>query len=295
MLRFYIAKNIKKEAIRTLFDPNSMRNYARISKHQTIKKTKLISGLEMYVDLNDIMGYRTALTGVWDDTALRIIQAFPIKNTLYIDIGANIGLTSLPIAKLGYETIAFEPNPVALNLITRNIALNSPSNFYLFPFALGSSSENAEITDLFMPKGNLGASSTDSNWSPGLESLVRFRVPRISLDKAVNFLFSKAKLANYENLIIKLDVEGQEDDVMQGSENLISEKRPIVIFENNPPKNSQKDGVRFWTNWSDYRYFGYKKNKLEEFDEGKRYENVVAIPNEKIGILGEKLGWLPNS
>jgi hypothetical protein len=75
-----------------------------------------------------------------------------------------------------------------------------------------------EIIDLFIPKENLGASSTYSNWSPELESVVRFRVPRISLDKAVNFLFSKAKLANYENLIIKLDVEGQKDSVMQGSE-----------------------------------------------------------------------------
>ena len=272
-----------------------MRNYARIGNHQSIKKIKLNTGLEMYVDLNDIIGYRTALTGQWDDTALRVIQVFSSKNTLYIDIGANIGLTSIPIAKLGYETIAIEPNPVALNLITRNIALNSPSKFYLFPFALGSSSENVEMIDLFMPQGNLGASSTNANWSPGLESLVRFSVPRISLDKVVTFLFSKSKLAECENLIIKLDVEGQEDSVMEGSENLISEKRPIVIFENNPPKSSQKESVRFWSNWSDYRFFGYKNSKAENFDEQKRYENVIAIPTEKLEILGEKLGWLLNS
>jgi len=290
----YIAKTAKKEAIRTLFDPNSMRNYARIGNHQSIKKIKLNSGLEMYVDLNDIIGYRTALTGQWDDTALRVIQVFSSKNTLYIDIGANIGLTSIPIAKLGYETIAIEPNPVALNLITRNIALNSPSKFYLFPFALGSISENVEMLDLFMPQGNLGASSTNANWSPGLESLVRFSVPKISLDKVVTFLFSKSRIAECENLIIKLDVEGQEDSVMEGSENLISEKRPIVIFENNPPKSSQKESVRFWSNWSDYRFFGYKNSKAESFDERKRYENVIAIPTEKLEILGEKLGWLLN-
>ena len=294
-MRLFIAKIAKKEAIRTLFDPNSMRNYARIGNHQSIKKIKLNTGLEMYVDLNDIIGYRTALTGQWDDTALRVIQVFSSKNTLYIDIGANIGLTSIPIAKLGYETIAIEPNPVALNLITRNIALNSPSKFYLFPFALGSSSENVEMIDLFMPQGNLGASSTNANWSPGLESLVQFSVPRISLDKVVSFLFSKSKLAECENLIIKLDVEGQEDSVMEGSENLISEKRPIVIFENNPPNGSQKESVRFWSNWSDYRFFGYKNSKAENFVEQKRYENVIAIPTEKLEILGEKLGWLFNS
>lgn len=286
---------MKIEAIRTLFDPNSIRNYARISNNQIIKKIKLNTGSEMYVDLNDIMGYRTALTGVWDDTALRFTQVFPVKNTLYIDIGANIGLTSIPIAKLGYETIAFEPNPVALSLLTSNLALNSPSKFYLFPFALGSSSENVDMIELFMPKGNLGASSTDANWSPGVENLVRFSVPRISLDKAVTFLFSKVELGDCENLIIKLDVEGQEDSVMEGSEKLISMKRPVVIFENNPPKNAERDGVRFWSTWSNYKFFGFKNSKTEFFDEQKRYENVIAIPNEKLDLFGESLDSLLNS
>jgi FkbM family methyltransferase len=294
-VRFQIAKLVKVEAFRTLLDPNSMRNYAHLRNKPTLVRIKLNTGSEMYVDLNDIMGFRTALTGTWDDTALRIIQQFPIKNTLYIDIGANIGLTSIPIAKLGYETIAFEPNPVALSLITKNLAINAIDKFYLFPFALGSTSENIEMTEIFMPRGNLGASSTDSHWSPGIETSIRFSVPKISLDKVINFLYSKTKLDDYENLVIKLDVEGQEDSAMEGSEDLIRAKRPIVIFENNPPKNAEVQSVRFWSQWLDYKFFGYKKSKVEDFNEQIRYENVIAIPKEKLGILGEKLDLLLNA
>jgi FkbM family methyltransferase len=294
-VRFQIAKLVKVEAFRTLLDPNSMRNYAHLRNKPTLVRIKLNTGSEMYVDLNDIMGFRTALTGTWDDTALRIIQQFPIENTLYIDIGANIGLTSIPIAKLGYETIAFEPNPVALSLITKNLAINTIDKFYLFPFALGSTSENIEMTEIFMPRGNLGASSTDSHWSPGIETSIRFSVPKISLDKVINFLYSKTKLDDYENLVIKLDVEGQEDSAMEGSEDLIRAKRPIVIFENNPPKNAEVQSVRFWSQWLDYKFFGYKKSKVEDFNEQIRYENVIAIPKEKLGILGEKLDLLLNA
>jgi FkbM family methyltransferase len=294
-LRFQIAKLVKIEAFRTLFDPNSMRNYAHLSNKPTLVKIKLNSGSQMFVDLNDIMGFRTALAGVWDDTALRVIQQFPVQNTLYIDIGANIGLTSIPIAKLGYETLAFEPNPVALSLITKNLAINDIDRFYLFPFALGSTSENVEMTEIFMPNGNLGASSTDSHWSPGIENSIRFNVPKISLDKVMNLLYSKEKLDDYENLIIKLDIEGQEDAAMEGSEDLINAKRPVLIFENNPPKDAEVQSVRFWSKWIDYKFFGHKIDKIEEFNEQKRYENVIAIPSEKLGVLGKNLELLLNS
>ena len=160
--RLSIAKYTKIEWIRTLLDPNSMRNYARLSKKSSIKKIKLNSGLEMFVDLNDIMGYRTALNGKWDDTALNVVIQFSTEGTIYIDIGANIGLTCIPIANLNYKTIAFEPNPIALELLTKNVALNSPTNFYLFPFAVSSNSEELERLKIFVPKGNIGASPVHS-------------------------------------------------------------------------------------------------------------------------------------
>jgi|688.fasta_scaffold317706_2 FkbM family methyltransferase len=285
--RLILAKLIKREWIRTLLDPNSMRNYVNLTKKTSIKKVTLNSGTEMFVDLNDIMGYRTALSGKWDDTALKVVELFPPDNTLYIDIGANIGLTCIPIAKLGYETIAFEPNPIALSLLTKNIALNSPAKFYLLPFAVGPDSENITNVKIYVPKGNIGASSIESNWSPGADKLIVFNVPIVSLQAALKFLHPQKSLESYRNLVIKLDIEGHEDAAMKDSELFIAKTRPIVIFENNP--NVENRGARFWSAWSNYKFIAIKQNRMEAFDEKRRYENVIAVPLEKSEYLFEKL------
>ena len=285
--RLSIAKYVKIEWIRTLLDPNSMRNYARLSKKSSIKKIKLNSGLEMFVDLNDIMGYRTALNGKWDDTALNVVIQFSTEGTIYIDIGANIGLTCIPIANLDYKTIAFEPNPIALELLTKNVALNSPTNFYLFPFAVSSNSEELERLKIFVPKGNIGASSINSQWSPGVDELSIFSVPTVSLQAAMDLLFPNNSVKNFNNVIIKLDIEGHEDTAMKGSESLISQLRPVVIFENNPTEKNFEE--RFWSKWLDYEFVVIKDKNIETFDQSKRYENVIAIPLEKREYLIERL------
>ena len=285
--RLSIAKYVKIEWIRTLLDPNSMRNYARLSKKSSVKKIKLNSGLEMFVDLNDIMGYRTALNGKWDDTALNVVIQFSTEGTIYIDIGANIGLTCIPIANLDYKTIAFEPNPIALELLTKNVALNSPTNFYLFPFAVSSSSEELERLKIFVPKGNIGASSINSQWSPGVDELSIFSVPTVSLQAAMDLLFPNNSVKNFNNVIIKLDIEGHEDTAMKGSESLISQLRPVVIFENNPTEKNFEE--RFWSKWLDYEFVVIKDKNIETFDQSKRYENVIAIPLEKREYLIERL------
>jgi FkbM family methyltransferase len=285
--RLSIAKYTKIEWIRTLLDPNSMRNYARLSKKSSIKKIKLNSGLEMFVDLNDIMGYRTALNGKWDDTALNVVIQFSTEGTIYIDIGANIGLTCIPIANLNYKTIAFEPNPIALELLTKNVALNSPTNFYLFPFAVSSNSEELERLKIFVPKGNIGASSINSKWSPGVDELSIFNVPTVSLQAAMDLLFPNNSVKNFNNVIIKLDIEGHEDTAMKGTESLISQLRPVVIFENNPTEKNFEE--RFWSKWLHYEFVVIKDKNIETFDQSKRYENVIAIPLEKREYLIERL------
>ncbi len=284
--RLFIATYVKFEWVRTLLDPNSMRNYARISKKPYITRIKLNSGIEIFVDINDIMGYRTALNGKWDDTAMQVVVQFPTEGTIYIDIGANIGLTCIPIAKLDYETIAFEPNPIALELLTKNVALNSPKNFYLFPFAVSSNSE-VERVEIFVPKGNIGASSTNSKWSPGVDELTHFSVPAVSLQAAMEFLFPNNLVEKFTNVIIKIDIEGHEDTAINGSESLISQLRPVIIFENNPTDENVEE--RFWSKWLDYKFVVINDKNMESFHQSKRYENVIAVPSEKYEYLIRRL------
>ncbi len=284
-LRFLIARSTPSEGIRTLFDPNSMRGYSYLKSKPRYKKIKMKSGVNVAVDINDIIGYRAALNKSWDDTSLNIIKQFKVSETLYIDIGANIGLTSIPIAKLGYETIAFEPNPFALTQLTNNLSLNSPLKYCLFPFALGKSIENSEYIKLYSPLGNLGATSVNGEWSPGLVKNKTIYAPMISLDKAVAIIFTKEKLKSFRNILIKIDVEGFEDEVIEGAREVIDFGRPVILFENNPPMFPNREKNRFWTTLEKYEFVVISDQVKHDFDPEKRYENVLAIPHEKLKAI----------
>ena len=281
-LRLRIAKTIPSEGMRTLFDPNSIRNYAKIDHNQTFKTIKLDSGILASVDINDIIGYRTALNKKWDNSSLNFIKQFDIKETLYIDIGANTGLTSIPIAALGYETIAFEPNPYALTQLAHNLSLNSPIKFCLFPFALGNSSKNINYVQLYSPPGNMGATSVNRDWSPGLSENNSVFAPITSLDQAIASVFTQEKISSFRNILIKLDAEGYEDEVIEGASELIVSCRPVILFENNPPTNQKSEKKRFWESLENYDFIVMNHGVGIDFDSNRRYENVFGVPREKL-------------
>lgn len=281
-LRLRIAKTIPSEGMRTLFDPNSIRNYAKIDHNQTFKTIKLDSGILASVDINDIIGYRAALNKKWDNSSLNFIKQFDIKETLYIDIGANTGLTSIPIAALGYETIAFEPNPYALTQLAHNLSLNSPIKFCLFPFALGNSSKNINYVQLYSPPGNMGATSVNRDWSPGLSENNSVFAPITSLDQAIASVFTQEKISSFRNILIKLDAEGYEDEVIEGASELIVSCRPVILFENNPPTNQKSEKKRFWESLENYDFIVMNHGVGIDFDSNRRYENVFGVPREKL-------------
>ena len=63
--------------------------------------------------------------------------------------------------------------------------------------------------------------------------------------------------------VIKIDVEGAELGVLRGSENIISNCRPVIMFESGAP--TQNDGL------------GYTKNDMWEFFTNNKYE--IFVPN----------------
>lgn len=89
-------------------------------------------------------------------------------------------------------------------------------------------------------------------------------------------------------LIIKIDVEGFETEVLDGAEETINYFRPEIIFENNPSTDSRKS--LFWRSLIDYTIFKISPEiKLSHFNEHKRFENAIAIPNEKLSIITSKI------
>ena len=73
----------------------------------------------------DVLG-RYAVEGNWSPVFLKRFLEHLDRNahTTYLDIGANIGLTAIPVAAAGHAVIAFEPVPENFDHLSRNALRN---------------------------------------------------------------------------------------------------------------------------------------------------------------------------
>lgn len=279
-IRVKIAKILRHQGLQTLFDPNSLSIFSKINKETHLKKVNYHGGTTLIVDINEIVGFRTAVNGKWDLTSFNLVNKLKEKNIIFIDIGAHIGTSSVPIANLGVFVISFEANINSAQLLLSNISLNKIPKIIVFPFAIGSKDESGNWLQLSTYSGNIAASSLLHEWSDGKELLGQENVYVTSLDQTLRFL---GMMADQKNLVIKVDVEGYEREVFKGANETINLHRPIIIFENNPiflDKDKQEE--IFYSQFKNYSFYSISQELiLSDFDINTRYENAIAIPNEK--------------
>ena len=91
------------------------------------------------------------------DDAENFIWNYLKKDDIFIDIGANVGTTTLEASKkIGDDgkIFSFEPNPRIFKFLQGNIILNKCKNVELFNFALGSKSTNVYFSDIYTDESN---------------------------------------------------------------------------------------------------------------------------------------------
>lgn len=153
----------------------------------------------------------------YEPEELEIIRKYCPKSAVFADIGANIGNHSLFALKvLGVKKlIPFEPNPVAIAVLTSNLGLNGElARCDLRHLGLGLS-DRAQAglgMEVDKPMKNLGGGRLveggDLQVIPGDQALA---------DEAVDF--------------IKIDVEGMEMQVLGGLAETVARCRPVFFIE----------------------------------------------------------------
>lgn len=148
--------------------------------------------------------------GMLEDVCARLPEAACV-----VDVGANIGNHTVYFAHIvGASTIAIEPNPAALEILRRNIALNDlGERVELHAVAMGESDGQGAVRD--DDPGNLGRARIEVGGS-GLG------VPVRRLDDIVG--------ARHVDLI-KIDVEGMEPMVLRGAKATLARCRPLLLVE----------------------------------------------------------------
>jgi FkbM family methyltransferase len=160
--------------------------------------------------------------GYYEIEVLEALTQYLRPDDTLWDIGANLGLHALTLAKLHPELTlhAFEPNPPMATLLKEVIVANGLA-VNLHTQALSSITGAA---DFYQPQGNCGRSGLD-NWDQR-DDLPVVKVETITGDELINS--GRAPTPN----IIKLDVEGHEAKVLQGlSVTLTDPRLHTLVFE----------------------------------------------------------------
>ena len=289
-----LASKLKYKFIHDHLDPNIKRKKSYFNTHEMFILKNGIHGEQLFVNINDHIGFRYYINGFFDDIPFQVCKSLGFDNVFFIDIGANVGSISVPIAYSGTNVIAIEPQLRLINNLIHNLAVNEISNCIALPIALGS--ENESFLTLHTQPGNSGAASFKKNWNSGKISGIDLKVPVFKFDTVIYPFLTNQNYAG-KIFIIKLDVEGFESEVLHGAVEFIKEFKPIILFENRPDLSGASDSVEFLKMFN-YDFFGLRNSptshcesidtlKWVDFDLQLKYENVLAIPSKLKHLLIE--------
>jgi FkbM family methyltransferase len=184
----------------------------------------------MYVDLSDVGGPSSHIVKgtikSYEPTNIKALAQYLGPDKVMLDIGANIGHYSVQLAREFPKSsfYSFEPHPFSFHLLGKNLNLHGLRN--VKTFNLGLAQNKGELV-LFHNKRNSGGHSFVSG-----QSTAEFKpLAKVPVERLDDFI-TQNKINRVD--VIKIDVEGYEYDVFLGAKKLISEKRPVVMFEFSP-------------------------------------------------------------
>jgi FkbM family methyltransferase len=152
------------------------------------------------------------------DQELKFLDRIVPERAVTIDVGANCGLYTRKLARLSSQVHAFEPSHRMADLLRRT----SASNVHVHEVALSDHNGGAE---LFIPQGGEelihALASLEPRPDPSDGQVVSFNVPTARLDAIVR----------QDVAFVKIDVEGHELHVLNGSIELLEHSQPVFLVE----------------------------------------------------------------
>ena len=225
-----------------------------------IALTYLIDDTPIYVNANDDGCPINFINGGrYEEDNLAILLSFVRPNTIFLDIGANIGFFSLRVgrhlARTG-KVHAFEPHPKAFELLCRSAYLNGLGHV-IECHNYGLSDCDERVTFQF-PVRHLGGGSVGAGDASGRFATIESQVRR--LDGVFD--------SEFQCNLVKIDVEGHELQVLQGMRAIVERSRDITIL-------FEKLGLNVGSEAGLKDYFDSVEMKLFGAGEGAR---LVELP-----------------
>lgn len=154
--------------------------------------------------------------------------------SVFMDIGANVGNHTCFFARRFAITIAAEPSMVVASILRSNVLLNDLQDKVTVVEA-AISDHSGTATHYTSTGDNLGGSSLDDTRQDTITAVGK-EVPVITGDEAVLRMAPSGAVIAF----IKIDVEGHEYPVIQGLAGTLRRDQPVILFEADAGPSGQK-------------------------------------------------------
>lgn len=217
ILKYILNNNPWYLVPKRLIDAFFFQCHKRFSKRILVKR--LFNGNRIYLfPQNPIAS--SLVYGEPDQNEINCLRHYADNQTVFLDIGANIGAYCLLIQDKVKEVYAFEAHPKTAMLCKINFELNHLDPNHVLSYAVSEDNQTKQFTNLS------DGSPINSRASKHQNTI---EVPAITLDA---FVLQK-KWDSTTPFIIKIDVEGFEHEVFYGAQRFLSHYNVrAIIFEN---------------------------------------------------------------
>ena len=178
----------------------------------------------------------------------------------FIDIGAHVGLVSIPAAKVmegNGEVHAFEPGAVNLGFLQRHVKINCLHNIRVNDLLVGEANGFIDFFEADYPNGQNSRVATSR-----VAAYRQVKRQQVSLDDYVQ----RNKLVPD---IIKIDVEGAETAVISGARQTLKLHKPLIFLSVHPSELAQTpgglDGLVSVINKCGYQCYELDGRKVSQF------------------------------
>jgi len=225
-MRSLYKKIVEHYILHLPFPKRGFKHFERFMKHVGLERTgfvkRLQSDLLIELGLEDHIEKQLFWYGHYEKKEMDTLLDFVNADSIVMDVGANIGYVSLLCSgKAPYgKIISFEPGPSLVQKMNKNLELNAIGNVLLLSSAVGEKVGSCLYYESSLENTGMSGLSPAENYSHKMQS-----VPMTTLDQVViDFNLQKVDL-------VKIDVEGSEESVLKGMQNVLKELRPFVFME----------------------------------------------------------------
>ena len=244
-----------------------------------------LHGVKILIDPAKDKGVEFALyqTGTYEKGTIQLLGDFLKQGSIFMDIGANIGLMSTIASKIVGEkgrVYAVEANPKTIEVLRHNCVINQCENIEILPIALASEKGSAILYENWNVNRG-GASLISQGDEHGIT------VSKERLDD----LFSPDSPVH----LVKIDVEGFELEVLKGGVDWFKTQQPVFIIEVSTQRSNQEGAapesimsfVAELGNYSLYKQKGTKERRgklvsVTSAQDLPEHDNLIAIPLKRI-------------